>query len=318
MGRIFRPREKSGIQQVHIATHRCFDLRKTLIIVGAVLVCVASVRTFFYLQYRQHLPRTELVIDGVTREYYLFLPSKESSAPSGLIVTLQGGGADAGWRFPSQYQWEAIAEKENMIIALPSGHIYGDNEGAWVLNTDATSMQDINFFNEMISDISVRHFVDTSRVYAVGYSLGSMFAYELACHMSESFAAIASFAGTMPVNIKSCEQARNVPIMHVHGFEDPIIAYSNSWEWKAWDSVGAMRGIPSLVDYWSEKYDCQSKVETIREDVSQFVYSDCAQDARVEHYRLERGTHDWPETLLGQPTSEAMWSFLNHYTLAGK
>ena len=101
-----------------------------MIIVGAVLVCVASVRTFFYLQYRQHLPRTELVIDGVTREYYLFLPSKESSAPSGLIVTLQGGGADAGWRFPSQYQWEAIAEKENMIIALPSGHIYADNEGA--------------------------------------------------------------------------------------------------------------------------------------------------------------------------------------------
>ena len=47
-------------------------------------------------------------------------------------------------------------------------------------------------------------------------------------------------------------------------------------------------------------------------------YSDCAQGVRVEHYRLERGTHDWPETLLGQPTSETMWSFLHQYTLAGK
>ena len=272
----------------------------------------------YLLQYRQHLPKTELAIDGVTREYYLFVPSDEASGPSGLIITLQGGGADAGWRFPRQDEWEAIAEKENMIIALPSGYTYGDNEGAWVLNTDVTSMQDINFFNEMISDISVRHWVDTSRVYAVGWSLGSMFAYELACHMSESFAAIASVAGTMPVNVKSCEQARNVPIMHVHGVEDEIIAYGNSWEWKAWDSVGAMRDIPSLIDYWSDKYDCQSKMETVGEVLSHFAYSDCAQGVRVEHYRLERGTHDWPETLLGQPTSETMWSFLRQYTLAGK
>ena len=135
--------------------------------------------------------------------------------------------------------------------------------------------------------------------------------------MSNSFASIASVAGTMPLNVKFCEQPWSVPFMHVHGVEDPIIAYGNSWEWKAWDSVGAMRDIPSLVNYWSEKYDCQSEVETNREVISHFAYSDCAEGARVEHYRLERGTHDWPETLLGQPTSEVMWSFLNRYNLTG-
>ena len=117
-----------------------------------------------------------------------------------------------------------------MIVALPSGYVYGDNEGDCGLNTDATSMQDINFLNQMISDTSVRHWVDTSRVCAVGYSLGSMFAYELACHMSDSVAAIASVAGTMPLNVKLCEQSRNVSIMHVHGVEDSIIVYGNSWE----------------------------------------------------------------------------------------
>ena len=289
-----------------------------MIIVCGMLFFFAGCMALYLLQYRHHLPKTELAIDGVTREYYLFVPSDEASGPSGLIITLQGGGADAGWRFPRQDEWEAIAERENMIIALPSGYTYGDNEGAWVLNTDVTSMQDIKFFNQMISDISARHSVDMSRIYAVGYSLGSMFAYELACHMSDSFAAIASVAGTMPLNVKLCEHSRNVPIMHVHGVEDPIIAYDKSWEWKAWDSVGAMRDIPSLIEYWSEKYHCQSTVETIGEVTSHFAYSDCAQDARVEHYRLERGEHDWPETLLGQPTSEVMWSFLQQYTLAGK
>ena len=132
-------------------------MKRKLIIVFGVLFFFVGCIALYPLQYRHHLPKTELVIDGVTREYYLFVPTGEASGPSGLIITLQGGGADAGWRFPAQDEWEAIAEKENMIIALPSGHTYGDNEGAWVLNTDATAMQDINFFNEMISDISVRH-----------------------------------------------------------------------------------------------------------------------------------------------------------------
>ena len=299
-------------------TKTYFGLRRKWLIVGGFLFFIAGCRALFLQQYRQHLPKTELAIDGVTREYYLFVPSEEVSAPRGLIITLQGGSADAGWRFPAQFEWEAIAERENMIIALPSGYTYGDNEGAWVLNTNAASMQDIKFFNQMISDISARHSVDMSRIYAVGYSLGSMFAYELACHMSDSFAAIASVAGTMPVAVKSCVQTRNVPILHVHGVEDPIIAYGNRWEWKAWDSVGAMRDVPSLIDYWSDKYDCQSKMETVGEVLSHFAYSDCAQGVRVEHYRLERGTHDWPEKLLGQPTSETMWSFLHQYTLAGK
>ena len=102
------------------------------------------------------------------------------------------------------------------------------NEGAWQLNTDAQSRQDIDYIEAMIDDISSGHPVDASKVYAVGYSLGSMFSYELACQMSGRFAAIASFAGTMPVSPKSCDPERNVPIMHIHGVEDPIIAYGST------------------------------------------------------------------------------------------
>lgn len=294
-------------------------MRKFFIVLG-VLVLIGVTwyggRWWYYVQeYRQHLPRTELNIGGVTREYYLFVPSGESNAPSALLVTLQGGGADAGWRFVSQFDWEAIAEEENMIIALPSGHTYGDNEGAWILNTDAESMQDIEFFEAMIADIASKYSVDASRVYAVGYSLGSMFAYELACQMSTRFAAVASFAGTMPVNVKSCNPERNIPMMHVHGVNDPIIAYNNSWDWKAWDSVGTMRAIPDLVRYWRDKYNCQSEAETSSEAVTHFVYSDCDQDSRVEHYRLEQGTHEWPADLNGEPTHKVMWSFLSDYSV---
>ena len=32
-----------------------------------------------------------------------------------------------------------------------------------------------------------------------------------------------------------------------------IIAYGNTWDWKSWDTVGTMRGIPSLVQFWSDQ-----------------------------------------------------------------
>jgi polyhydroxybutyrate depolymerase len=176
-------------------------------------------------------------------------------------------------------------------------------------------MQDIDFFEAMISEISSNYTVDASRIYAVGYSLGSMFSYELACQMSTRFAAIASFAGTMPVTPKSCNPERNIPIMHIHGVNDPIIAYANTWDWKSWDSVGTMQDIPSLVNYWTDKYNCQGENETSNEDVAHFVYDACDQDSRIEHYRLENGIHEWPADINGEPTYSVMWSFLSNYSL---
>jgi len=289
---------------------------KILGVVVILLVAFFAARwAYYYSKYRQHLPRTEISVNGIDREYYLFLPSNEADGPSPLLVLLQGGGADAGWRFASQYDFEAVAEEAGMIIALPSGKRLEANEGAWQLNTDAESMQDIEFMEAMISDIGSKHSLDESRLYAVGYSLGSMFSYELACQMSGRFAAIASFAGTMPVAPKSCDPERNIPILHVHGVRDPIIAYGNTWDWKAWDSVGTMRDIPSLVHYWVDKYNCAEVAESATETITHFVYSACDQDSIVEHYRLENGTHDWPGDINGQPMHKVMWDFLQNHTL---
>ena len=106
----------------------------------------------------------------------------------------------------------------------------------------------------MIDTIAASHAINESRIYALGYSMGSMFSYELACQMSTRFTAIASHAGSMPINPRDCTPTRNVPIMHLHGVEDPIIAYSNTWDWKAWPTVGTMQDIPGLINYWTGKY----------------------------------------------------------------
>lgn len=292
-------------------------MKIALIILGVVIVVGAGLYAAYWgyaaEKWRQHHPITEINVNGVERKYHLSVPTNPPQGPMPLLVFLMGG--DAGsWIFPQQGRWEELAKKEGIILAFPVGKLVPPNEGAWQLNTDAQSRQDIDYIEAMIEEISSSHPVDASQVYAVGYSLGSMFSYELACQMSERFAAIASFAGTMPVSPKSCDPERNVPIMHVHGVEDPIIAYGDPWDWKAWDSVGTMRNIPSLVQFWSDRYNCQNESRTESGNETHFVYDVCDQGARVEHYRLETGKHGWPENLDGISTHSVMWSFFGSFT----
>ena len=291
-------------------------MKKTLTILGVIIVVGAGLYAPYWGdtkdEWRQHLPTTEIAVSGVEREYHLFVPSSPPEAPMSLLVMLNGG--DAGsWQFPQQSKWEELAETEGIIIAIPVGKLVPPNEGAWQLNTDVQSRQDIDYIEAMIDDISSSHPVDAPGVYAIGYSLGSMFSYELACQMSERFAAVASFAGTMPVSPKSCDPERNVPIMHIHGVVDPIIAYDHTWDWKSWDSVGTMRDIPSLVQFWRVRYNCQNERRMESAGETHFVYDSCEQEARVEHYRLETVGHGWLDTLNGVSTHSVIWSFLSGF-----
>jgi polyhydroxybutyrate depolymerase len=294
-------------------------MKRLLKVLGVIaLFGISSYGTWWayvYFEYRQHLPFTTIAVNGVERRYHLFVPTSDPDGPHSLLVLLHCG--DAGsWRFPQQFAWEELAEEEGILIAAPVGKRVPPNEGAWQLNTDKDSMQDIDFVNAMIDEILKDHDVDPARVYAVGYSLGSMFSYELACQMSTRFTAIASHAGTMPVTPKFCEPERNVPIMHLHGSNDPIIAYGNTWDWKSWNSVGTMRDLPSLVQFWRDKYNCRNETRNETDLGMHFVYDMCDQDARVEHHRMEEVGHGWPESIDGVSTHQVLWSFLSKLTNA--
>ncbi|RPG48750.1 MAG: hypothetical protein CBB61_009910 [Gammaproteobacteria bacterium TMED1] len=286
------------------------------VVTGIVIVGVVGTMSYWgYLVYKygQHLPTVEIMVNGGKREYNRFIPENPPEGPLSLVVLLNGGGVEP-WPFPQQRQWEALGEEFGIALAVPVGKRLPENESAWQLNTDDDSYQDIDFINAMISDIGKTHPLDDKKIYAVGFSLGSMFSYELACQMSDQFAAIASFAGTMPVIKKSCNPQVNVPIMHIHGLKDPIIAYGNTWEWKEWDSVGEMHDVPGLLQFWRDRYQCQNKTVNENIDEVHIVYENCDQGARVEHYRLVDGGHGWPQTLGEVSTHRVIWSFFNNVT----
>ena len=132
--------------------------------------------------------------------------------------------------------------------------------------------------------------------------------------MNNRVAAIATYAGSMPVSPTYCDMTNDIAIMHIHGFNDTIIPYSDSWNWKAWDSVGEMMSIPQLVEYWQNKHNCQDDSESESDSSVHQVYSSCDGDTRVEHHRLLGVGHEWPDNIEGVSTHQIVWEFVRDFS----
>jgi len=261
----------------------------------------------------QNLPKAEtfeVAVGDDTRRYLLYVPEVARQRALPLLVMINGGGGNF-YPFPQEKLFYNLAESEGFVVARPISQQRIGNEGEWQLNIGTTNRQDIDFMERLIEDIAADFAIDTTHVYATGYSLGSMFTYEIVCHLSTKFAAVASYAGTMPINHRDCADSSAMGIMHIHGTQDPIISYFNSWEWKNWDSVGIMYDVPGLVEHWRRKFACSGE----RRDGMRYIYENCEDNARVEHFRLEGVGHEWPDFIDEQQTATVIWRFLEQFSL---
>ena len=189
-------------------------------------------------------------------------------------------------------------------------------EGEWFLNTAATSYEDNDFAEAIVDNLTSQYCIDQDRLYGIGYSLGSMYTYEIACQLNHRFAAVASFAGTMPVDPETCELIGGMGILHIHGKLDYIIDYDDDWDWKdgEHEGVGTMSNVPGMIDAWSMRANCGSSDTDADFFLEHITHSDCFGAARVEHYGIEFWEHTWPDEVDGTPTYQLMWDFLSDFT----
>ena len=263
---------------------------------------------------------TSIEVNGVERFFRLSAPSSDAGTKLPIVIAFHGGGG-AGEDFQQQTEFDQLGEQEKFIMAYAIAESDRTaSEGEWFLNSAATSRDDNDFAEAIVDELSKAYCVDEDRLYAIGYSLGSMFTYEVACQLNHRFAAVASFAGTMPVSPETCELSGSMAVMHIHGKLDYIIDYDDDWDWKdgEHEGVGTMSNIPGMIDYWAEKSNCQTDNTHSHlfggDDVEHIVHSDCSGDVRIEHYGLEAWEHTWPEQVDGTDTYRLIWNFLSDFT----
>lgn len=259
---------------------------------------------------------TSIMVGGQERLFRLSVPSSDAGVKLALIIAFHGGDGSTE-DFQQQSEFDQLAEQEKFIMAYAiAEEDRSAAEGEWFLNTAATSREDNDFSEAMIDELSKAYCVDQDRLYAIGYSLGSMYTYEIACQLNHRFAAVASFAGTMPVEPETCILDGSMAVMHIHGKLDYIIDYDDDWDWKdgEHENVGTMSSVPGMIESWATRADCESSDTTTDFSLEHIIHDGCLGDTRIEHYGLEFQEHSWPDDVDGTPTYQLIWEFLSDFT----
>ncbi len=270
-----------------------------------------------------------VVSDGRERCYYLYVPpSHDPTQPAPLVVSLHGflsNPESQAWISG----WHKLAAEEGFLVAYPQGTAWPQrwNAGAtWNAGVD-----DVQFFRDLLDDLSRAAAVDRSRVYVNGFSNGGGMTTRIACEAADLVAAIGTVAAAV-VELPGCTPIYPVPVLAFHGTADPIVPYGG----------GDMRGRPlregakqtrapthfvgaqEWTAQWAESNGCALEPESIppQGQVWEKRYTSCEEGAEVILYTIEDGGHTWPGggpiPLVGKTTqdidaTEEMWRFFQAY-----
>lgn len=254
--------------------------------------------------------------ETITREFILNIPANyDANISSPLLINMHGFGdcaANYTETIGGFYDFDALANQENIIVAYPQGayrpdkddHYWepGDNGAEDILKND------VYFIEQLVENIASEYNVDRDRVYAAGYSNGGMMAYSLACNNTDLFAGIGIMSGVMLE--EECELDYAIPIIVFHGIGDEVLPYEgNIW----------YQSTQEIVNYWLDKNNIPSSSlfstelkngEVIREEYSGGNANTCLSFYTINEEYDKPGDHVWfSEPIEGSTPNEIMWDF---------
>ena len=257
--------------------------------------------------------------NGITREYILYVPEIYSdNFPVPLLINFHGGGGTAtGQMYVADMR--PIADTANFILVYPQG-LELDNGGSshWnsmlVSDSNKSSVDDFGFIDALIGDLMLTYNIDSTRLYATGFSNGADMSFTLGCYLQNKIAAVAPVSGLMLNNPNSnCSLSIPTGIMIVHGTSDssrPIEGiggyYASINETiEFWASQNGMLLNPSVTNYISDGFT-----------IELHSYPDQENTIYIDYYKVINGDHIWLDIARnGLETNQVIWNFLSRFSL---
>jgi len=290
--------------------------RILLVIVAAILVvlCAAVALTYWLVGPSLKCERPSegparpgwsaraIASGGLERCYYLYAPPDYDPAQAAPVVFSFHGFLSNPTSHSLITNWHSLADEEGFLVVYPQGTGFPQRWDAgetW----GASDVDDVQFFVDMVDDLSAIAAVDQSRIYVNGLSNGSGMTVHIACQAAGRVAAIGSVAGAI-VSMEDCSPSRPVPAMAFHGTSDPIVKYEGGdleewllrWAAGLTDAPSYFLGAEEWTAAWAESNGCDPAPETVHPqgDVWGTRYSGCAQDAAAVLCTIDGGGHTWP------------------------
>lgn len=266
-------------------------------------------------------------VSGRWRTFLTHLPSGyNSSNKYPLVLAFHGGGLTGGYQ-SIQYQSRLSQKSDSagFIVVYPEGvKIAGTrtwNAGGCCAPSTTQNIDDVGFVDSLLNKLFINREIDTTRVYATGFSNGALLCYRLANQLTNRFAAIAPVAGNLmyyPWN-----PSRSIPIISFHSYQDQNVKYFGGI------TVGTTGTYfppqDSMFNIISSNYSCGILKDTLFHNTNQydhFKYSNCSCNAIIEQYVSYDGEHSWPGGLSSGTVTVSnqfsatflMWQFFKKYT----
>lgn len=257
--------------------------------------------------------------NGIAREYVLHVPdSYDSETPVPLMISFHGGGGTAtGQMYMADMR--PIADTANFILVYPQGlHLSDGGSTHWnsmlLSDSNKSSVDDFGFIDALINHLSSTYNIDSTRLYATGFSNGADISFTLGCFLDNKIAAVAPVSGLMLNNPSSnCNPPHRVGIMIIHGTSDNarptggIEGYYASIDETIlfWSNLNLTSLNPNITGYTADGLT-----------VEHHLYSDQNNTAYIEYYKVVNGDHIWLNiTREGLNTNQLIWNFVSKFRL---
>ena len=265
---------------------------------------------------QQLLTRT-VDVQGVSRSYLLYVPASYSPVELAPLLFNFHGGDMTSQQMLQLADMRAQAEADSFLLVYPQG--LPEPGGGPIWNSEGpytNGVDEMGFAEAMIDDLVLAYSVDQRRVYACGYSNGGNLVWDLACLLSDRFAAVAAVAGNMfEWTYTSCTPASPTAVLTIHGTADQTYNLYNGLP-------PFTVSLPQANAYWVGINGARSTpdVSQIGAATERFVWPAEQGCWTVEHYKVNGGGHDWPGAF-GVPAdfsaNEVIWDYVSRFDLDG-
>lgn len=205
-------------------------------IVGLVLLLGAAFGYFIYSP-APDLPRLSasvqeksIQVGGRTRTYSAYVPARLPTNPA-IVLVLHGSMIDgATMRAWTGFEFDELADQHGFVVLYPDGYKnnWNDCRKDAPFAAKKENIDDVGFLRALVKQYESTNGVDSTKVFAFGYSNGGQMAFRLSIEQPRFVAAIAAIAANMPIQESfGCNgQGPTPPVMLVSNTADAIMPYN--------------------------------------------------------------------------------------------
>jgi polyhydroxybutyrate depolymerase len=227
-----------------------------------------------------------ITVEGQTRHYRLDVRATAGpAARHPLILLFHGSGSDAA-EIAELTHLPRRAAARGYVVATPDAVNHN-----WQVSLPTARTADLDFVSALMTAISARVCIDSHRIYAAGFSLGSEFAAITACAPTASVVAIGLVAAEFL--LKPC--ARPVSVIAFHGTADPAVPYQDGAIGVSLPGI-PVRGVEKNLGDWGALDGCVAAplVAPRASTAVRRTWPACAPGTDVVLYTILGGGHAWP------------------------